>query len=401
MKTTNKFGGDSSKYQDLMKNLIISTIWNSRVQISCLFILTLSVLSCKNETIPGYTSAFATSNTENEITPKMPDSVMAQIIAKRNFFEDSCLFSIPEDQNIRILAYGEGADYKVNPALIESYDNDGVEVYFDMKNEKFPYFNLNGDDRQYRILWNLLQIDGQNINTDGLEVKESDPTPQSYIMEMKFPWKSLGYINPAENVKIGFDVAVLDNDGKTRDALLSWFSTDWESWNNTSYFGTLVLGNYNTHTDKKNAISMKTENPPFIDGRIDKLWTNPPQYNFKNVISGKLDNERDLSGYYKSCWDNNYLYLLVNVNDDIKSYASVLFDYGWIEDLQGNIVWKMEMKQTKHAGGGLKNRYTDTIINLKKGQYYLRYQTDESNSPANWDVEPPKDDFYGIKLIRQ
>jgi hypothetical protein len=276
-----------------------------------------------------------------------------------------------------------------------------VEVYFDMKNEKFSYFNLNGDDRQYRILWNLLQIDGQNINTEGFEVKESDPIPQSYIMEMKFPWKSLGYITPGAGVKIGFDVAVLDNDGSTREALLAWYSTDWESWNNTSYFGTLVLGNSNTQTDNKNAISIKIEKAPLIDGKFDEIWKKIPSYKFENVITGKLDNEKDLSGYFKTCWDNNNLYIIVNVEDDIKSYASVLFDYGWIEDLKGNIVWKMDMKQTQHAGGGLNNRYSDTIINLKKGQYYLRYQTDESNSPENWDVEPPLNSFYGIKLIKQ
>jgi len=131
-----------------------------------------------------------------------------------------------------------------------------VEVYFDMKNEKFPYFNLNGDDHQYRILWNLLQIDGQSINTEGFEVNESDPTPQSYIMEMKFPWNSLGYITPGAGVKIGFDVAVLDNDGNTREALLSWYSSNWESWNNNNY---LLLGNSNTQTDNKNATSIKTK----------------------------------------------------------------------------------------------------------------------------------------------
>lgn len=384
-----------------MKNLTISNKVNHLVPVLFLFISMVFFISCKNETIPGYTSAFATSGIENEIPLDIPDSVIAQIIAKRNFFEDSCLFSIPEDRKIRIITFGEGADYNINPSLIESYDNDGVEVYFDMNNEKLPYFNLNGDDRQYRILWNLLQIDGQNIETEGFEVKESDPSPESYIMEMKFPWNSLGYIAPGAGVKIGFDVAVLDNDGKTRDALLSWYSTDWESWNNTSYFGTLVLGNVYTQTDDRNAISIKTGNAPIIDGKIDIMWRNFPSYEFKNVITGKLESEIDLSGYYKTCWDNNNFYIIVSVFDDIKSYASVLFDYGWIEDLKGNVVWKMDMKQTKHAGGGLKNRYSDTTISLKEGHYYLHYQTDESNNPSNWDVEPPPTSFYGIKLIKQ
>jgi hypothetical protein len=384
-----------------MKNQIISNVGKHRVQVLFLIILLVFFISCKNETIISYTSAFAISTNEKEIIPEMPDGVIAQIIAKRNFIDDSCLFSIHEDQNVRIQAYGEGIDYTINSSFIDSYNNDGVEVYFDMKNEKTTYMNLDGDDRQYRILWNLLQIDGQNINTEGFEVKESDPTPKSYILEMKFPWKSLGYITPGEGVKIGFDVAVLDNDGKTRDALVSWYSTDFNSWHNTSFFGTLELLNSHTQTENKNAISLKTGNAPLIDGKFDKIWEELPSYKFKNVLVGKLDNEKDLSGYFKTCWDKNNLYIIVSVEDDIKSYASVLFDYGWIEDLEGRVVWKMDMKQTKHAGGGLKNRYIDTIINLKKGQYFLRYQTDESNSPSNWDVEPPLDSFYGIKLVKQ
>jgi hypothetical protein len=270
-----------------------------------------------------------------------------------------------------------------------------------MKNEKFAYFNVNGDDHQYRILWNLLTISGQNTNTEGLVIKESDPSAANYIIEMKFPWKSLGYFTPRVNSNFGFDVAVLDNDGATREAMVAWYSNSYWSWNNTSYYGTVVLGNSNTKTDAKNAISVKANIAPVIDGHIDELWKNIPFYKFKNVITGKLDSEDDLSGYFKSCWDEENFYLLVNVEDNVKSIASVPFDYGWIEDTQGNVVWKMEMSKTKHSGGGVKNRYIDTLINLDKGQYYLRYQTDESNCPDNWDVEPSGNDFYGIKLLHQ
>ncbi|HEX2921587.1 MAG TPA: sugar-binding protein [Bacteroidales bacterium] len=267
-----------------------------------------------------------------------------------------------------------------------------------MKNEKFPYFNVNGDDHQYRILWNLLTISGQNTNTEGLVIKESDPSSENYILEMKFPWKSLGYFNPKADSTFGFDVVILDNDGATREAMVAWFSDSYWSWNNTSYYGTVVLKDSNTDTDL-NAVSVKTTFAPLIDGRIEDIWDNIPLYKFEKVITGTLEGENDLSGYYKTCWDEEYFYLLVNVKDNVKSIASVLFDYGWIEDQEGNVVWKMEMKRTKHAGGGLKNRYSDTIINLKKGQYYLRYKTDESNCPDNWDTEPSGNDFYGIKLL--
>jgi hypothetical protein len=370
--------------------------------VNLLFLICISLISsCKQEGTPNYTSVYATSEDSKHDQEASSDSIIAQISEKYNFRNDSCAFTLAEDSKIRVVCYGEGADYIINPSLIEPYDNDGIEVYFDMKNEKFAYFNVNGDDHQYRILWNLLTISGQNTNTEGLVIKESDPSAANYIIEMKFPWKSLGYFTPRVNSNFGFDVAVLDNDGATREAMVAWYSNSYWSWNNTSYYGTVVLGNSNTKTDAKNAIAVKANISPVIDGHIDELWKNIPFYKFKNVITGKLDSEDDLSGYFKSCWDEENFYLLVNVEDNVKSIASVPFDYGWIEDTQGNVVWKMEMSKTKHSGGGVKNRYIDTLINLDKGQYYLRYQTDESNCPDNWDVEPSGNDFYGIKLLHQ
>lgn len=382
----------------MMKNRIKSPVYLlCFLSLICISIIT----SCKQEAIPTYTSVYTTSAESKNDQEAFSESIIAQINEKYNFRNDSCAFTLAEESKVRVICYGEGADYIINPSLIEPYDNDGIEVYFDMKNEKFPYFNVNGDDHQYRFLWNLLTVSGQNTNTEGFVIKESDPSSENYILEMKFPWKSLGYFTPEINSKFGFDVAVLDNDGATREAMVAWYSNSYWSWNNTSYYGTVVLGNSNTKTEAKNAISVKTNAPPVIDGRFENLWENIPRYKFKNVITGKLDGEKDLSGYFKTCWDEDNFYLIVNIEDNVKSIASVQFDHGWIEDTQGNIVWKMEMSKTKHAGGGVKNRYTDTIINLPKGQYYLRYQTDESNCPDNWDVEPSGSDFYGIKLVRQ
>jgi hypothetical protein len=376
---------------------------NTFLKICYLFSSVHIIIGCSNNYVEvSYTKAFATSEKRIFNRFEQPDSIIAAIEAKENYTDDSCFFEIKEDQNIRILGYGEGADYKTFPTLIESYDNDGVEVYFDLNNEKYPYFNLNGDDRQYRILWNLLSVDGQNINIEGFEVAEFDPSPHNYIMEMKFPWTSLGYVTPVNGKKIGFDVGILDNDGQTRESFCTWYSSDWESWNNTSYFGTLILSNPDDNSFiTREAKTIKTEYPPKIDGRIDKIWNSLNAYECNNVITGKLDNKDDLNGYFKTCWDEKNLYLLVSVNDDKKSYANVLFDYGWIEDMDGNIKWKMEMSKTKHSGGGLKNRFIDTLIVLQKGEYYLRYQTDESNCPENWDVEPSKNSFYGIKMIQQ
>jgi hypothetical protein len=67
-----------------------------------------------------------------------------------------------------------------------------------------------------------------------------------------------------------------------------------------------------------------------------------------------------------------------------------MFDYGWIEDLtSGKTVWKMEYDNTRHAGGGDKNRMVDEIISLPRGSYMIYYKTDGSHSYRRWNVSKP------------
>jgi hypothetical protein len=79
-----------------------------------------------------------------------------------------------------------------------------------------------------------------------------------------------------------------------------------------------------------------------------------------------------------------------------------MYDYGWIEDARtGNIVWEMTYSMTFHAGGGRKNRVVKTTILLDKGEYRLRFRSDDSHSFGDWNVDPPEDQqYWGISLYR-
>jgi hypothetical protein len=79
-----------------------------------------------------------------------------------------------------------------------------------------------------------------------------------------------------------------------------------------------------------------------------------------------------------------------------------MFDYGWIEDAKtGTTVWEMTYSMTFHAGGGRKNRVVNTTIVLDKGEYKLRYRSDDSHSYDDWNVDPPEDpEYWGITLFR-
>ncbi|UCE19541.1 MAG: hypothetical protein JSV84_04135 [Gemmatimonadota bacterium] len=82
-------------------------------------------------------------------------------------------------------------------------------------------------------------------------------------------------------------------------------------------------------------------------------------------------------------------------------YASdTFYDYGIILDAHTREkVWSMTFYNTKHAGGGKKNRIHDDIVRFPAGDYIVYYITDESHSLHEWNAGPPYDpEAWGITI---
>ncbi|MGA9118532.1 MAG: hypothetical protein WB699_04135 [Bacteroidota bacterium] len=79
-----------------------------------------------------------------------------------------------------------------------------------------------------------------------------------------------------------------------------------------------------------------------------------------------------------------------------------MYDYGSIENEKtGDVVWEMTYPMTFYAGGARKNRMVNTTIILEKGDYVLRWRSDDSHSYDDWNSDPPDDqDYWGITLFR-
>lgn len=74
-------------------------------------------------------------------------------------------------------------------------------------------------------------------------------------------------------------------------------------------------------------------------------------------------------------------------------------DAAWIEDGAGKRVWAMGYSRTSHAGGATKNRLADEVISLPKGNYTLRFKTDDSHAYGHWNSEAPWDpEHYGVTV---
>jgi len=59
-----------------------------------------------------------------------------------------------------------------------------------------------------------------------------------------------------------------------------------------------------------------TETAPTIDGKPDASWADAPQYDLKNSFYGAPSSDADLSASFKALYDEDHLYLLVDVTDD-------------------------------------------------------------------------------------
>lgn len=64
-------------------------------------------------------------------------------------------------------------------------------------------------------------------------------------------------------------------------------------------------------------LALKTGLRPVIDGQPDDMWENHSWANLDNVISGNVSSEQDLSARFKLCWDDEGIYLLIVVHDDV------------------------------------------------------------------------------------
>ncbi len=160
------------------------------------------------------------------------------------------------------------------------------------------------------------------------------------------------------------------------------------------------------------------------DSHAYGAWNADPPFDRENygiTISAAGDwNVAGIVGKYVEEKDKNIIAQIVRVGDDanrtekfsldhttrVRVYAigegqgREMFDFGWIEEARtGAVVWEMTYGMTFHAGGGRKNRMLNTSILLDKGDYLLRYRTDDSHSNRDWNVDPPDDrDYWGITL---
>ncbi len=199
------------------------------------------------------------------------------------------------------------------------FHNDMMEIYFDMDNSKNPlpegaWWNVSSydeNDFQFHLLYSKDTIFGgdEPITDIAQVIQEGD----FYSVEMLFTWENLGLTGPLSlNDTIGFDVVTADNDdSENRKTMLSWHTIDGEAYHDASRFGTLYL-------DADGLLSVPEG--VTIDGKKDPLWSDIERHAIETFVDDThaetINDNLDFSGYHQVYWDQDGLYLWVQVNDD-------------------------------------------------------------------------------------
>ena len=117
------------------------------------------------------------------------------------------------DQDYLSVAVEVADDDSVAVDTDKPFKNDGIELFFDVKNRNAPTWEGNPQEhKQFIIDFNEKTL----VNPDGFEVrsKRADVTERNpeHRYEVRIPWISLGIEKPAVGLEIGFDVANNDRD---------------------------------------------------------------------------------------------------------------------------------------------------------------------------------------------
>lgn len=129
-----------------------------------------------------------------------------------------------------------------DPGNLNSFEDDSIELYFDVNNSNAGSLTLIDQNYQYRF-----GLENNELETGPLDAPQSGISfvhtdiGTSYQMEISIPWSTLGFTATLGN-SLGFDAALNDDDdGGARDAQLFWNAINESAFNDASQWGDIQL----------------------------------------------------------------------------------------------------------------------------------------------------------------
>ena len=339
---------------------------------------------------------------------------VAQLVNLPVFTEATDSFVMAKDGDVQVYAVGELIYNLAQEPRKDFFKGDDIELFFGngLKTDTLQsklYINWGElNDVKGKIKKNDIDFFGWQYS-DSLRMYNTPEITGKYFATIKIPWTDISDSLPHENSSIPFDVVLGNADDEFRQrAKVSWY--DGKANAGQKQFGCIKLIKEDTASGKpETGIINAYKGTPLTDTIVDPKWHITRSYNISHLIYGIIKGKYDFSAFIRALWDNKYLYLLLDIQDchrvgtkkNDMSKRQTFLDYGWIEKKDGTKIWEMNAVYSRHAGGAFKNQYTDTVLSLKKGKYFVKYTSDESHAPGNWDDDAPETSFYGILVYQK
>ncbi len=200
----------------------------------------------------------------------------------------------------------------------------------------------------------------------------------------------------------------------------------WDKWNRTFNDDlSLPAGKYEVYFSSVEPTYYAGENLSISD-LMDKLfgrddWWEDHSSNWRIDISN-VDRVYSLSevNKYQQAVKNSTIINMTEMGDSeneskgftllkpatLKVYAigegwdDEMYDYAYILDAETrDRVWEMKYRDTEHAGGAIKNRVTEEVLDMSPGDYIVYYRSDDNHSFSEWNANPPYDPtFWGVTI---
>ncbi|MFL5728886.1 MAG: sugar-binding protein [Cytophagaceae bacterium] len=169
-----------------------------------------------------------------------------------------------------------------------NWDNDGVEVFIDYGNDKSGGYGAN--DYQFGFVVSNATVNEYKHSATGGVTFSQGAKAGGYIMEIKFPWATIGGSAPAPGSYLGFDVGINDDDNNGgRDNQLTWHDGSFGEFNNTALFGTLPVSSCNPMP-----VTLITFTGDYENGNVVLSWATATEINNSKFI---IERSGDLSAW--------------------------------------------------------------------------------------------------------
>lgn len=190
-----------------------------------------------------------------------------------------------------------GYAYDVIPKADFTYIIDGHQVSFDATNSR----------DEIRVLWDF----GDGHTAEGLLTSHTYATPGTYIVTLRVQGPSLFSDTKQQTIVIE---APASSSASSQSSIASSTSSSVSSAPSSSSSSQASYPALPNHYYAPRATIA-----PVIDGVADAIWSRASWTNIDVFWLGTQPNPsaEDYSGRYKALWDENYLYLLVDITDDV------------------------------------------------------------------------------------